>query len=48
MTIEKALRNVIPVCSNCHRIIHRDRAKPLELAVLKKYIDENGIFRPLA
>ncbi len=37
-TINKALENVIPVCSNCHRMIHRRRENPLSLEELKQYI----------
>ena len=32
--ITNALRNVSPVCSNCHRMIHRNWSKPLELSYL--------------
>ncbi|TMD64428.1 MAG: hypothetical protein E6I91_11110 [Chloroflexi bacterium] len=27
--IENALQNVIPVCSNCHRMIHREKNAPI-------------------
>lgn len=37
-TINKALENVIPVCSNCHRMIHRRKEKPLTIDELKIYI----------
>ena len=37
-TVEEALENVIPVCSNCHRMIHRRRDKPLSLEELKGYV----------
>lgn len=40
-TIEDALANVIPVCSNCHRMIHRKRANPLTLKQLKGYINSD-------
>jgi len=39
-TIENALTNVIPVCSNCHRMIHRKRETPLTLSELKNYIQD--------
>lgn len=39
-TIEEALENVIPVCSNCHRMIHRRRDTPLSLEELKNYVRE--------
>ena len=40
-TIEEALKNVIPVCSNCHRMIHRKRDKPLSLEQLKDYVQQD-------
>ncbi len=43
-TIEDALENLVPVCSNCHRMIHRNRSKPLEIQYLVGEIDKNGIF----
>lgn len=43
-TIEVALSNVVPVCSNCHRMIHRDWKNPLEVDFLIKQINKNGIF----
>ena len=30
--------DLVPVCSNCHRIIHRDRANPLTLDQLKSTV----------
>lgn len=43
-TIEVALSNVVPVCSNCHRMIHKDWKHPLEVDFLIKKINKNGIF----
>lgn len=40
LTIEQALENVIPVCPNCHRMIHRKRDEPLSLDQLKEYVQE--------
>lgn len=40
-TIEEALENVIPVCSNCHRMIHRRRDNPLSLEELKEYVQQD-------
>ncbi len=40
-TIEEALENVIPVCSNCHRMIHRRRDNPLTLDELKDYVRQD-------
>ncbi|MCW4469137.1 HNH endonuclease [Flavobacterium sp. MFBS3-15] len=42
-TIEQAMKNLIPVCSNCHRMIHRNWAKPIEIQVLINTIQQNGI-----
>lgn len=36
--IKDALKNVIPLCSNCHRIVHRKKDKPLTIQELKKLI----------
>ena len=43
--INEAIKNLVPVCSNCHRIIHRVWKNPLEIDVLKKHINKNGIFQ---
>ncbi len=43
-TIQKAMKNVTPVCSNCHRMIHRDWKNPLKIDFLKRKIAENGVF----
>ncbi len=40
-TIEEALENVIPVCSNCHRMIHRKRDEPLSLEEIKDHVRED-------
>ncbi len=37
-TIKQALENVIPVCSNCHRMIHRSRTNPLSLLQIKEHV----------
>jgi predicted HNH restriction endonuclease len=42
--IMDAIRNLIPVCSNCHRMIHR-KAKPIEVQTLIDYVNEHGNFR---
>jgi len=44
ITIEKALDNVIPVCSNCHRMIHRNWKNPLQVDYLINKIKINGKF----
>jgi len=44
VTIRDAVQNLTPVCSNCHRMIHRNWSKPLEIQVLINGINTNGIF----
>lgn len=44
-TLEEALANLAPVCSNCHRMIHRNWSKPLEIRNLIDLIDSNGTFK---
>ncbi len=44
-TIYNALNNVVPLCSNCHRMIHRDWKNPLEVDFLIDQINKNGIFK---
>lgn len=43
-TIDTALKNVVPLCSNCHRMIHRDWRNPLQVNYLIEQINQNGIF----
>lgn len=43
-TIESALQNVIPVCANCHRMIHRKTTSQLTLQELKNLINHNLYF----
>lgn len=38
-TISNALENVIPLCSNCHRMIHRRRDNPLSFDEIKEHIN---------
>lgn len=42
--IKDALENLRPVCSNCHRMIHRNWKRPLEITTIQKSISENGVF----
>lgn len=44
-TMTDALSNLMPVCSNCHRIIHRDWSKPREIQQLITGIRANGLYR---
>lgn len=44
-TLKQAVVNLTPVCSNCHRMIHRNWKKPIEIQVLIDSINANGIFK---
>ena len=44
-TLEKAIMNLAPVCSNCHRMIHRNWKQPIEIHALIDQIKANGKFR---
>jgi len=37
-TLEEALKKVIPVCANCHSMIHREKGKMLSVEELKEII----------
>jgi predicted HNH restriction endonuclease len=43
-TLIQAVNNLTPVCSNCHRMIHRIWNKPLEIQYLMTSINANGIY----
>lgn len=43
--ITDALDNVTPICSNCHRMIHRNWKSPLEIDYLISQITANGKFQ---
>lgn len=43
-TLKQAVTNLTPVCSNCHRMIHRNWKKPIEIQMLIDNINPNGIF----
>ena len=43
-TLKQAVTNLTPVCSNCHRMIHRNWKKPIEIQMLIDNINANGIF----
>jgi len=42
--INDAIENVTPVCSNCHRMIHKKRDEILLIPSLQTLIESNGIF----
>lgn len=39
--IEDAIENVMPVCPNCHRMIHRTRNNPLSFEEIKAHIQSD-------
>jgi len=43
-TIKDAVLNITPLCSNCHRMIHRNRKQPLTIDFLISQIKINGLF----
>jgi 5-methylcytosine-specific restriction protein A len=43
-TIVQALENVVPVCPNCHRMIHKCKAEPLSLEAIKEYVVDDFNF----
>ena len=38
-TIQDAIQNLAPLCSNCHRMIHRKSKQPLTITYLKEQIN---------
>lgn len=40
--IEEALRKVFPLCSNCHRMVHRNRGEMLSIDRLREIIGESS------
>ncbi len=43
-TLKDAIENLMPVCSNCHRMIHRNRQNPIEISYLTNQIELHGAF----
>jgi predicted HNH restriction endonuclease len=43
-TIKNAVLNIVPLCSNCHRMIHRHRRQPLHIDTLINCVKQNGRF----
>lgn len=41
-TIDKALANLLPVCPNCHRVIHRNHITAEKLPEFKEYISASS------
>lgn len=44
-SIVDALKGVVPLCANCHRIIHRKNDNLLSIPSLQKLINVNGIYK---
>ena len=42
-TFENAVKNLMPVCSNCHRMIHRNRRTPIKIDYLIEQIRKHGV-----
>lgn len=40
MFIKRALQNVVPVCSNCHRMIHRVKNAPIPVEELRRLVQQ--------
>jgi predicted HNH restriction endonuclease len=43
-TIQDAISNIVPLCSNCHRMIHRYGKQLLQIESLISQIKSNGRF----
>lgn len=41
--LKDALKKVVPLCSNCHRMVHRNKDKSLTIEELKKIIQEQKV-----
>jgi hypothetical protein len=41
--LEQALQNVVPVCSNCHRMIHREKHAPMPVEELRQLVEQARI-----
>jgi len=42
-SLQEALKNVVPVCSNCHRMIHRKRSNVLAIEKLREMIAKQKV-----
>src|SRR5438874_468189 len=45
--LEQALQNVVPLCSNCHRMIHREKNAPMPVEELRHLIEQVRIYSSL-
>lgn len=46
--LEQALQNVAPVCSNCHRMIHREKNAPMPVKELRQLVERVRIHSSLS
>jgi 5-methylcytosine-specific restriction enzyme A len=46
-TLENAVENLIPLCSNCHRMVHRSKKSTIEVQQLINIIAENRSNNPI-
>lgn len=44
-SLNEALNGVVPVCANCHRIIHRKNDQLLSISSLRELIRVNGVYQ---
>ena len=44
ITLADAVKNVAPLCSNCHRMVHRERKEPLGIDLLIEQVRQHGVF----
>lgn len=40
--IKEAIKNLAPLCSNCHRMVHRDRTSPLTVSKLQSVVQSQS------
>ena len=45
--LEQALQNVAPLCSNCHRMIHREKNAPMPVEELRQLVEQVRIHSSL-
>ncbi|MGB0789113.1 MAG: HNH endonuclease [Marinirhabdus sp.] len=43
-TLKTALKNLVPLCSNCHRMVHKNWSKPIEVQQLIGIVAQHGKF----
>lgn len=43
--LDRALQNLSPLCSNCHRMVHRDSRALLGIPELRDLVIHNGVFK---